>query len=156
MNIINKNPHINNIILILILVLILFCIYHYQKDLLKKKILIEVDISKAKFQGRGPVELQKGISKVLPYESKYCKFIPFDGINITNLPSNIDFFYISYPSITEQSYMKCLHENKLKKIILGPVFVPANWFRFPNLKLWKERRFREILISLKASSIDKG
>ena len=44
------------------------------------KLVIQVDISRSKQGKGGPIVLQKGISKVLPYEAKYCKFIPADGI----------------------------------------------------------------------------
>ena len=37
-------------------------------------------------------------------------------------------------------------ENKIiNKYILGPNFVPQNWFLFPNQEIWIEKRFSEIL-----------
>ena len=60
--------------------LFFYYIIHY---ILKNRILIEVDIYWAKYEGGGPVQLQKGISKVLPYKTKKCRFIPRDGIRPT-------------------------------------------------------------------------
>ena len=42
-----------------------------------------MDIHYAKYEGGGPVQLQKGISKVLPYKTKKCRFFPRDGIHPT-------------------------------------------------------------------------
>lgn len=40
--------------------------------------------------------------------------------------------------------------NKLiNKYILGPIFVPMSWKKFPQKKFWKERRFSEILKNVK-------
>ena len=87
----NVNKKINLIQkMILSIILILFNNYHYFIYLLEKKqvenlILIQVDISKAKKEGGGPRQLQRGLSKILPYKTKHCKFIPVDGINFLNL-----------------------------------------------------------------------
>lgn len=40
--------------------------------------------------------------------------------------------------------------NRTKSLLLGPVFVPISWFAFPIKNHWKERKFREILTSVKA------
>ena len=137
----------------IISILILLYIVYYLKKCKIKKILIEVDLSITKFKGGGPIQLQRGISKVLPYETKYCKFIPTERINITNLTNNIDYFYISLPNINEKIFNECLFNNKAKTLILGPSFVPNNWFQFPDLKLWKERKFKEILLKIKAVAV---
>jgi hypothetical protein len=59
----------------ILFILFFYYIIHY---ILKNRILIEVDIYWAKYEGGGPVQLQKGISKVLPYKTKKCRFIPRD------------------------------------------------------------------------------
>ena len=51
----------------ILFMLFFYYIIHY---ILKNRILIEVDIYWAKYEGGGPVQLQKGISKVLPYKTK--------------------------------------------------------------------------------------
>ena len=38
-------------------------------------------------------------------------------------------------------------------VILGPCFVPTNWNRFPNKRIWKERNFPEILKQVKGIAI---
>ena len=155
---INQKAHINikfekfNIQKIIPIFILVYVFYYFKKWNIKK-ILIEVDLSIIKSQGGGPVQLQRGISKILPYETQYCKFFPVDSINITNLTKNIDYFYISYPNINEKSYNECLFKNKANTLILGPSFVPNNWFHFPDLKYWKERKFKEILREIKAVAV---
>ena len=66
-------------------------------------LVIEVDLSlyKKKLDGLGgPIQLEKGVSKVLPYETKKCKFIESEG-EIQPIPNTekkkyrLFFFYIS-------------------------------------------------------------
>ena len=113
---------IKKIILILIS---LFSYYYFMKYNMKQR-LIEVDISRANLYGHGPIQLQKGISKVLPDETKYCKFISANGINITNLSKNIEYFYLSYPQISEEDFNESVINNIAKKLLLGPSFAPSN------------------------------
>ena len=134
----------------LILIVILFCSLFFM-GLYKKKIKIAVDISRAKSHGGGgPIQLQKGINKVLPYENKYCRFIPVDGINLSILSKINDYYYLSYPFLDERSFNISLINNMAKKLLLGPCFVPSYWKRFPNPKYWTERKFRHILQTIKA------
>ena len=92
---------IKKISFIILLLVIYLCFYYVLKN--EKKIVIEVDLSlyKKKLDGLGgPIQLEKGVSKVLPYETKKCKFIESEG-EIQPIPNtekkNIDyfFFYIS-------------------------------------------------------------
>ena len=151
----NVNKKINLIQkMILSIILILFNNYHYFIYLLEKKqvenlILIQVDISKAKKEGGGPRQLQRGLSKILPYKTKHCKFIPVDGINFLNLTKNIDYYFSTSPNINEKIYNKLKQNNKVHSLLLGPLLVPIKWFRFPNIYHWEERRFRDILSSVK-------
>ena len=68
----------NKLLSILILLIIYYIILNNFKRI---KLVIQVDISRSKQGKGGPIVLQRGISKVLPYEAKYCKFIPADGIS---------------------------------------------------------------------------
>lgn len=135
-----------------IIIIIFSCLYFIFIiiSIQKNKLLIEVDISKAKFEGGGPVQLQKGISKVLPYQTKKCLFVPVDGIEPTKNKKNVDYFYLSFPCMIEQTYDLWKHYNRTNSLLLGPCFVPNHWSRFPVNIYWKERRFREILQSIKA------
>ena len=137
---------------IIFLLILLFYYYYFIEscDNTKKKILIEVDITKGKKEGGGPHQLQRGLNTVLPYETKHCKFIPKDGIDFLNPTKNVDYFFSTSPNIDEHIFRKLKQINKTKTILLGPVFVPIFWFKFPNHNHWKERNFREILYSVKA------
>ena len=111
-------------------------------------LIIQVDISKSKQGKGGPIVLQRGISKVLPYESKYCKFSPANGIYPNDI-KNIDYFFITLPSMNENIYNKWIKINRVNSLLLGPNFVPNDWFKFPNINIWHERKFREILSAIK-------
>ena len=112
------------------------------------EILIEVDISGRKYS-RGPSMFNKGIYEVLPYKTNECFFIPSNNIYPINSKNKTDYFYISYPLFNENIYDEWVKINKSNKLILGPNFVPSNWFLFPDKKIWKERRFSEIIKELK-------
>ena len=75
-------------------------------------LIIQVDISKSKHGESGPIILQRGISKVLPYETTYCKFIPYNGIYPNDI-KNIDYFFITAPSINEKIYDKWIKINRV-------------------------------------------
>ena len=77
----------------------------------------------------------------MPYNSSHCNFIASKAIYSINSKNKTNYFYISYPLFEEYIYNKWKRNNKDKKLILGPNFVPENWYQFPNKKLWKERRF---------------
>ena len=141
----NKSSRIIKILSILILSFI----YYKKKTYIKSnKLVIQVDISKSKQGKGGPIVLQRGISKVLPYESKYCKFIPANGIYPNDI-KNIDYFFITLPSMNENIYNKWIKINRVNSLLLGPNFVPNDWFKFPNINIWHERKFREILSAIK-------
>ena len=141
----NKNTRIIKILSILILS---FIYYKNKTNIKSNKLVIQVDISKSKQGKGGPIVLQRGISKVLPYESKYCKFIPANGIYPNDI-KNIDYFFITLPSMNENIYNKWIKINRVNSLLLGPNFVPNDWFKFPNINIWHERKFREILSAIK-------
>ena len=132
----------------MIFFLLLIIYYFIRKE---KKIIIGVDISKTFLNlGGGPVSLQKGIAKVLNYESKKCKFISFKQISPENIPKNIDYFYNSYPLMKESEYNLWKEKNRANSLLLGPNLVPSFWYGFPNKRYWSERNFRDLLLSTKA------
>ena len=117
----------------------------------KKSYLIEIEIVKIK--GRGPVIFNKGLSEILPYNTKDCSFIASQGIYPNNAKNKVDYFYISYPFFNESIYNEWIKINKADKLILGPNYVPVNWYKFPDKIYWKERRFNEILKTVKGIAI---
>ena len=137
---------------VILLFILLYYYYYFIEycDNSQKKIVIEVDITKGKKEGGGPHQLQRGLNTVLPYNTKQCKFIPKDGIDFLNMTKNVDYFFSTSPNINERIFRQLKKFNKTKSIILGPVFVPIFWFKFPNHYHWKERNFREILYAVKA------
>ena len=114
----------------------------------KNKKVIGVDITKPKEKRGGPAMLINGISKALPYETKYCKFVPLDGIYPSD-KKEIDYYYFPYPSMGENTYEEWKNIQRANSLLLGPAFIPANWREFPNNKYWPERRFKEILSTIK-------
>ena len=114
----------------------------------KKSILIEVDISKSKIGNRGPSKFVQGIKEILPYNTSDCTFIPLKNIFLINNNTNSNYFFLPF-SITESFYNNLIFLNRAKKILIGPSFVPADWNKFPNNKIWKERRILEILNNVK-------
>ena len=141
----NKTSRIIKILSILILPFI----YLKKKTNIKSnKLVIQVDISQSKQGKGGPIILQRGISKVLPYETKYCKFIPADEINPKNI-KYIDYFLITLPTMNEKIYGKWIKIKRVNSLLLGPNFVPISWYKFPDTNIWHERRYREILSSIK-------
>lgn len=61
----------------------------------------------------------------------------------------IDFYYFISPSFSENEYETLVNIKLINKYILGPIFVPESWKKFPQKKFWKERRFSEILNNVK-------
>ena len=133
-----------------IILLILFLYYIIVIILQKKPLLIEVDISKSFYEGGGPVQLQKGIRKVLPYKTKKCSFIPVNGIYPTKEKKDVNYFFLSFPCMREYIFDKWKFYKRANSLLLGPCFVPNYWSKFPMNVYWKERRFREILQTIKA------
>ena len=155
-------PIANAINLILKLILILLLSYYFIKIIyspkkLQQKLLIEVDLRDASQEKRrGSSQLQYSISKVLPYETKNCKFMPVKEIEPTNetiYKKEVDYFLISDPVMEEQTYDKWKFYNKTNSLLFGPIFLPHIWNKFPNNKFWNERRYREILQSIKAELV---
>ena len=60
-----------------------------------------------------------------------------------------DYFYLPFSPKTESFYNKLVNIKIINKILIGPCFVPKYWNRFPINKIWKERRFSEILKKVK-------
>ena len=114
----------------------------------KNKKVIGVDITKPKEKRGGPAMLINGISKALPYETKYFKFVPLDGIYPSD-KKEIDYYYFPYPSMGENTYEEWKNIQRANSLLLGPAFIPANWREFPNNKYWPERKFKEILSTIK-------
>ena len=116
---------------------------------LNHDILIEIDTSKLK-RSRGPGAFLKGIYEALPFYSNNCLFISSSIINFIFKP---DYYYFPIFTINENDFNKLIQNKIIHKYILGPNFVPQNWFLFPNREFWVERRFSEILNVTKAIAV---
>lgn len=114
-----------------------------------KQILIEVDISKSVFDGEGPLQLVKSLRDVLPYETKKCKFIASNSITPKNAKNKSDLFFLPFPCLAESIYDEWNLINRSNSLLLGPYFVPNIWNDFPYKGFWSERRFEEILQTVK-------
>ena len=119
--------------------------YIYILTYIKKKlnhfILIEIDTSEINASA-GPGMFVKGINKVLPFFSNNCLFIASSFINFIFKP---DYYYTPILNFKENDFNKLVRKKVINKFILGPTFVPQEWFSFPNKEIWMERRFSEIL-----------
>lgn len=120
--------------------------------LIPKEILIEVDISGITGL-RGPSIFNKGIYEILPYNISSCNFISSNSIYPINSKNRTNYFYIPYPRLKEDIYNEWIKINGTNKLILGPNFVPVNWFSFPNKNYWEERRFPEIINEVKGIAV---
>ena len=137
----------------LFLLILSFIIFKNKINLkIKKKLLILVDISGCK-NSRGPSIFNKGIKDILPYHASKCSFISSKGIYPTNSNNKADYFYFTCPQFKEKTYNEWVKINNAKKLILGPNFVPQKWFSFPNRKNWKEKRFSEIIETIKGIAV---
>ena len=119
---------------------------------INKLIIIEVDINGSKKGKTGPAMFNKGIREVLPYSNKNCSFISSGKITLRNINHKSDYYYISFPFFSEKDYDYWVKTHKINKLIIGPNFVPLNWFKFPSNN-WKERRFPEILKAIKRYAV---
>ena len=152
------------IILFLFLILLYILLFNYIiLDILKKylfhsifklksnqkQIIIEIDISGSKIGNRGPAKFVQGINEILPYKTNMCIFISLGEINPINGKNKSDYFYLPFPLFSQSIYNEWVNKSIAKKLILGPCFVPINWNYFPNKKYWKERRFKELLKTIK-------
>ena len=130
-----------------IVILLSFINYKKLKIYGLNKKVIGVDISIRDGSG-GPVVLTKSISKVLPYQTKFCQFVPINGI-YPNISKNIDYIYKSYHLMDENTYDEWIKIKRANILLLGPCFVPNVWQKFQSEIFWNERRFREILSTIK-------
>ena len=89
------------------------------------------------------------MSQILPYQIKNCRFFASKSISPINGKNKSDYFYLPFPCISESVYNEWNRINRANSLLLGPCFVPNNWNSFPNPLFWKERRFREILQTIK-------
>jgi hypothetical protein len=89
------------------------------------------------------------MKELLPYNTSFCTFISSDRITPNNGKNKSDYFYLPFPLISESFYDEWANISRENKLLLGPCFVPSYWRNFPNNNIWKERRFREILKSIK-------
>ena len=137
------------LIISLIIIILLFSIYGLRKNYISHYKIIEVDIGPGMHEGGGPVQLMKGIIKVLPYKSKGCLFIPSESITLINGKNKSDYFYKSYPYFTESTLKEWKSINRSHSLLLGPNMVPIFWLFFPIQTSWKEKNFREILNNIK-------
>ena len=118
----------------------------------KKTFLIQIDVSRNKKVG-GPSKFIGGIDDILPYYTRNCHFVSSKKIYPNNKKSKFDFFYLPYPNLNELIYNKWIKIKKINKLILGPIFVPHLWKRFPNKHIWKERNFKEIIKKVKGIGV---
>ncbi|ORX86775.1 hypothetical protein BCR32DRAFT_324843 [Anaeromyces robustus] len=126
---------------------------HIIKKIKRDTVFVEIDISPSTSSRiGGPFALNRSLRDVLPYHSpKGCRFIPSDVINPSNTKNKtIDYFYITLGILDENVYNEWVKINKTSQLLLGPNFVPSNWWNFPNQGIWREKKFPEILKSLKS------
>ena len=64
-----------------------------------------------------------------------------------------DYIYIPFPHFNESIYNESVKNKQVKKLILGPIFVPIIWKHFPNKNVWKERRFSDIIKEVKGIGV---
>ena len=139
------------VVSIIVVMDIIYIIKNSYKFLSQPKfenIVIEVEASSLE-NGRGPQSLMNSIYEVLPYSSGRCKVIASEKISPTHFNEEADYHLIIYPRFNESVYEEWVKTKKVDKLLLGPVFVPNVWFQFPNSNVWKEKRFPEILKSVK-------
>ena len=67
----------------------------------------------------------------------------------TNAKNKTDYFYLPFPCMSESCYDKWKSIGRANSLLLGPCFVPGKWKYFPYKGFWTERRFREILETIK-------
>jgi len=116
-----------------------------------RRISIEVDINPvSSHRNAGPIAFIKGINEFLPYSNKYCEFIPSKNISIESTKNEVDYFYMSLPRLNEKQLDEWINTNNSNRLLLGPNFVPSNWFKFPQQNYWKEKNFPKYLEKVKA------
>ena len=126
--------------LFIIFFLLILESYFTFKDLYRP-ILISIVIT-SKNSKRGPDNYINGINQILPFCWDRCRF--FSSSKVNN-DSQTDLYFIPFPKFNENQFDQFIENGLVYKLILGPIFVPKKWNRFPNPIIWKERRFLEIL-----------
>jgi hypothetical protein len=115
----------------------------------KKKIIIEIDIYGSRIGEGGPAKFVRGMKELLPYNTSSCSFISSEGIYPINGKNKSDYFYLPFPLMSEAIYNEWINVSRASSLIIGPCFVPSYWNSFPNKNIWKEKRFREIITTIK-------
>ena len=144
-----KNKLCFYFLIIIIFILISFITKQILFIYNKNQIIIEVDISKSFLDGEGPIQIVKSLRDILPYETEKCKFIPSKSITPINGRNKSDYFYFPFPCLAESVYEEWNKINRAKSLLLGPYFVPTIWNYFPYQGFWNEKRFKEILKTIK-------
>ena len=139
--------HVYIIKAINIFILSCLCYYIFSKN--PKYKIIEVDIHLSKVEGGGPVQLIKGIAKILPYRTKDCLFIPSSSITPKSAKNSSSYFYISFPYFDNNTMFEWKKINRCNDLLLGPNYVPIFWNAFPIQSSWKEKNFRTVLTNIK-------
>ena len=111
--------------------------------------VIEIDTSGSYIDEAGPSKFSRGLKVLLPYDTGQCHFIDGRRILPKKARKKSDYFYLPWPRYSESLYDEWSKYNRTQNLILGPNFIPNFWNSFPNKAYWKERRFREILTSIK-------
>ena len=153
----NEREYKKNIIAkFLFLVLLLFIgLWKIKSPLLtstninEKKVIIEIDTSGSHVNERGPAKFSRGLKDLLPFDAGHCHFKDGGRILPKSAKNKVDYFYLPWPRYSESLYDEWSKYNRSNSLILGPNFVPNFWNSFPNKAYWKERRFREILTTIK-------
>lgn len=123
--------------------------YNFFSNSKKKPIIIELETFGSRIGEGGPAKFVRGMKELLPYNTSYCKFISSERITPNNGKNKSDYFYLPFPLISESFYEEWVNMTRASNLLLGPCFVPSYWRNFPNKNIWKERRFREILKTIK-------
>ena len=93
------------------------------------------------------------MKELLPYNVSHCTFIASQRIFPINAKNKSDYFYLPFPRYSESLYDEWVKNKRANSLILGPCFVPSLWNLFPYKGFWKERRFREILTTIKGIAV---
>lgn len=110
-----------------------------------------IDINLRGIEGNfGPGRLLKGFYQILPFITRKCIFVTKQLIskNFINY-LNPDFYYVPGPNIERADFLNLVNKKIINKYIFGPNYVPRRWYHFPNVTIWKEKHFSEILNSTK-------
>ena len=126
---------------------ILFKIYIYTKYF--HKILIEFDINAINSK-YGPGNFIRSVNQELPFNWGKCCFISSKHIKKYFYP---DFLLIPRPLLSKQQFIEFIRLKIIDKLILGPIFVPVKQNNFPNKKIWKEKKFKDLLSLTKGIAV---